>query len=132
MTPALACVQTNSSAARATCAPGRGSAHGSGVDLAGDRAVEQPVPARVELDLVDAVAEAVVGDQPRLVALGAPGMLLRFGGGGDATGLAHALERPSRTLALERLAQRHIAREQVDVLERDGLVGHGRRPCRQL
>src|SRR6185436_2483400 len=40
------------------------------VDVPGDRPVEQPVPARVELDLVDAVAEAVVGDQARLVALG--------------------------------------------------------------
>ena len=48
---------------RTTCAPGRGSRHGQRVDLALDRLAQQPVPGRVELHLVDAVAVAVVGAQ---------------------------------------------------------------------
>ena len=66
------------------------------VDLALDRAAQQPVPARVELDLVDPVAVAVVGEQPRLVALGAAAVLLRLGRAGDHAGVAHAVDRPAR------------------------------------
>ena len=47
---------------------------------------------------------------------------LRLGRGGDEPGLADPLERPVGALALERLPQRRVPREQVDVLERDGLV----------
>ena len=53
------------------------------VDLALDRAAQQPVPARVVVDLVDPVPVAVVRAQPRRVALGAPAVLLRLGGAGD-------------------------------------------------
>ena len=97
------------------------------VDLALDRAAQQPVPARVELDLVDPVAVAVVGEQPRLVALGAAAVLLRLGRAGHDAAVAHAVDGPARALALERLLQRHVGRQQVDVLERDGLVEDLRR-----
>ena len=122
MTPALACVHMNSSAARATCAPGRGSDQGERGDPARDRAVEQPVPGRIELDLVDALAEAIVGDQPRLVALGPPRMGLRVRRGGDDARLADPLHRPLGALARQRLPQRGVALEQVDVLEGNRLV----------
>ena len=88
------------------------------------------MPGRVELDLIDAVAEAVVGDQPRLVALGAAAVRLRLGRAGDEARLADTIERPARALTLQRLLQRGIERQQVDVLERDGLVevAQSRRP----
>jgi hypothetical protein len=55
-----------------------------------DGAVEQPVPGRVELDTVDAVAVAVVRDEPRLVALAALGVLE----GGRAPGQRAGLVQP--------------------------------------
>jgi hypothetical protein len=99
-----------------------GIAPGQRVDLALDRAPQQPVPARVELDLVDPVPEAVVGEQPRLVALGAAAVRLRLGGTGDDAAVAHPVDRPARALAFQRFLQRQVGVEQVDVLERDGLV----------
>ena len=92
------------------------------VDLALDRAAQQPVPARVEVDAVDPVPEAVMGEQARLVALGAAAVLLRLGGAGYGAGVARAVDRPARALALERLLEGEVGLEQVDVLERDGLV----------
>ena len=124
MTPALACVQTDSSAARATCAPGRGSAHGRAWICRADRPVEQPVPARVQLDLVDPLPEAIVGQQPRLVAFRPARMRLRLGGGGDDAGLANTVQRPAGAFALEPFAERGVAGQEVDVFERNGLV-HG-------
>ena len=51
------------SAARTTCASGPLFAPRQAGDPALDRAAQQPVPARVEVDLVDPVAVAVVGAQ---------------------------------------------------------------------
>ena len=65
------------------------------VDLALDRAAQQPVPARVVVDAVDAVPVAVVRLQPRLVALGAAAVLLRLGRAGDRAAVAHAVDRPA-------------------------------------
>ena len=90
------------------------------------------MPARVELDGVDAVAEPVMGHQQRLVALRPPAVRQRFGRAGGHARLAHAVERPAGALALERLAQRGVEREQVDVLERDGLVEDGVRRSQRL
>ena len=92
------------------------------VDLARHRAVEQPVPGRVELDPVDPMAEPVVGDQPRLVALGAAAVRLRLGRAGDKARLAHPIDRPARAFTLQRLLQRRVETQQIDVLERNGLV----------
>jgi hypothetical protein len=99
------------------------------VDLALHGAAQQPVPARVQLDGVDPAPEAVVGEQPGLVALGAAAVLLGLGGAGGQAGVAHPVHRPARALALEAFGQRAVESEEVDVLERDGLVGHvmGRR-----
>ena len=88
MTPSLALPQSMNSAARTTCAPGRGSRQGRPVDPALDRAAQQPVPGRVELDLVDPVAEPVVRAQDRHVALGPPAVLERLDAAGDGAGLA--------------------------------------------
>ena len=72
--PASAWPEAMNSAARATWAPGRGSRHGSACRPCSTPSRHQLVPGGVELDLVDAVAEAVVGAQPRrvLVRLGRP------------------------------------------------------------
>ena len=99
------------------------SRHGQAVDLALDRAAQQPVPGRVELDLVDPVAEAVVGAQDREVALG-PAASARASSTLPATAPASRARStphspPSR---YERLAQREVDLEQVDRLERRRLV----------
>ncbi len=57
-------------APRATWAPGCGSFHGEECSSYPTADAEQLVPGRVELDLVDAVAEAVVGPQLRRVLVG--------------------------------------------------------------
>ena len=80
------------------------------------------MPARVEVDAVDPVPEAVMREQARLVALGAAAVLLRLGGAGYGAGVTRAVDRPARALALERLLEGEVGLEQVDVLERDGLV----------
>ena len=92
------------------------------VDLALDRAAQQPVPARVVLDAVDAVPVAVVRLQPRRVALGAAAVLLRLGGARDRAAVAHAVDRPARPSRSSALAQREVGVEEVDVLERRRLV----------
>ncbi len=82
-----------------------------------------------ELHLVDPVPVAIVGDQPRLVALRAPRVRLGLGRARHQTGLADALDRPRGTLAVQGLTQRRIAREQVDVFKRNRLVED---PCARL
>ncbi len=52
-----------------------GAGPGQGVHAVFDRRAQQVVPGRVEVHHVDPVAEAIVGDQPRFVALGPPGVL---------------------------------------------------------
>ena len=61
------------------------------------------MPRRVEVDLVDAVAVAVVGDQSRLVALGPAPVLERLDAARDDPGLADGVAAPAAALALERL-----------------------------
>src|SRR5258708_2753926 len=92
------------------------------MDVALDRAAQQVVPGRVELDLVDPVSEPVVGPQDREVALGAAGVLARLDAAGEGPRLTRALDAPLAALALERLAQRHVDLEQVDRLQRGRLV----------
>ena len=94
------------------------------MDLPLDRALQQEVPRRVELDLVDPIAVTVVRAQDRLVALGAPAVLARLDASGDGAGLARPVDAPAPTLALERLAQRKVDVEQVDRLQRRCLVEH--------
>ena len=76
----------------------------------------------IELDLVDAVAVAVVAAQDRLVALGALRVGERRGAAGELAGVAQAVDAPATALALERLAQREVGLEHVVGDERRGLV----------
>jgi hypothetical protein len=80
------------------------------------------MPTRVKLDLIDAVAEAVVRLEDREVVLGAPGVLERLDAAGHGSDLPDALGGPSATLALERLLECKVNVEQVDRLKRRGLV----------
>ena len=101
---------------------GPGIPPGEAVDLALDRASQQRVPRRVELDLVDPVAVAVVRAQDRYVVLGAPAVLERFHAPARRAGLAGAVDPPAAALALKPLSQGEIDLEQVDRLERWRLV----------
>jgi hypothetical protein len=89
--------------------------------LGGER--HELVVGGVEVDLVDAVAEAVDRPQLRrmLVGLVAPGRQRRAAP--DAADLGAALARPAAALAVERLDERDVRGEQVEVRERDRLVG---------
>ena len=88
------------------------------------------VPRGVELDLVAAVAEAIVGVQHGRVLVGLDAPAHRLAAPERARG-AQALARPSAALALERLLQRGVVLEQVAALQRrdlvEDLVGRGRR-----
>ena len=94
------------------------------VALALDRLAQQPVPGGVEVDLVDAVAVAVVGAQDRLVALAALRVVARLGGTGHFAAVAQAVDAPAAALALEGLAERGVGGEAVVGNQRRGLVRH--------
>ena len=122
MTPALACDHRLISAARATWAPGRGSRHGSAWISRSTAPRSSQCHDGSRSIAVDAVAVAVVGLQPRRVALGAAAVLLRLGRARHGAGVARAVDGPAAALALERLAQREVDLEEVRALERAGLV----------
>ena len=88
------------------------------------------MPRGVEVDLVDPVAVAVVGDEARLVALAAVGVLARLGAAGDLADVAQAVDAPAAVLALDRLVQRGVGLEDVVGLEGRGLVEDLVRRCR--
>ena len=91
------------------------------VQLLLDAGAHERVPGGVELDLVAAVAEAVVGVQHRrvLVGLDAPAHRLAAP---ERAGGAQALARPAAALALEALPQRRVVLEEVAALQRRDLV----------
>src|SRR5207245_11500646 len=76
----------------------------------------------VELDLVDAVAEAVVGAQPGWIGVGLESPIDRLLGAGQRSEVVDQVVRPRRTLAFERLAQRRVRLEEVVVDKRRRLV----------
>src|SRR5439155_11533702 len=86
-----------------------------------DAELQQPVPGGVELDLVDALAEAVVRAQLRRVLVREPSPLERL-----PTELGAEREqrllRPDGTLAPNRVEQRRVRRDDVVLLERRSLV----------
>src|SRR5439155_20231492 len=92
------------------------------VDGPVDRSGQQPMPGRVQIDLVDPVAVAIVGGQPGFVALGPAPVLPRLPGARDDPGLAHGVSRPASALALERLLQRQVGAEYISGLQRRRLV----------
>ena len=110
-------------AARATWAPGCGSRHGSACRPLADVHVHQLVPGGVELDLVDAVAEAVVGAELRRVLVGQPAELDGRGAAGELAHGADPVDREVAALAGDRLDERAVGLEDVVVGERHRLVG---------
>ena len=99
------------------------------VDLALDTQAQHPVHRRVVLDLIDAVAVAVVRLQHGDVALRAPGMIERLCRGDGRAEIADTLETPLAALADQRLAQRRVGFERVVADERRWLVEHLVRGC---
>src|SRR5581483_2041421 len=91
-------------------------------DLSLDRALQQYVPGGIELDLVDAVAVAIVRLAGRQISLGPAAVLERLDTARLAAGLARELGAPATPFALERLLEGAIDLEQVDGLERRGLI----------
>ena len=110
-------------APRATWAPGRGSRQGSEWSSCSTAEPHQLVPGGVELDLVDAVAVAVVGAQLRrvLVGLRAPASMRRAAAG-DRADRGDPLLGPVGALAPHRLDQRPVGLEDVVVDQRRRLV----------
>jgi hypothetical protein len=97
-------------------------APGEARDLVLDCTLQQRVPGRVELHLVDAVAVAVVRFEDRQVAFGPAAVLERLETAGPAADLARALDSPASPFALERLLERAVDLKQIDRLQRRGLV----------
>ena len=95
-------------AARATCAGLAGVVPRQRVQLVLGRERHELVVGGVELDLVDAVAVAVVGDQLRRVLVGLTPPRERLAAP-DAADLAHAVARPAAALSLQPLRERDVA-----------------------
>ena len=74
------------------------------------------MPGGVELDLVDAVAVAVVGAQDRFVSFRALGVLERLGAAGELPGVAEAVDAPAAALALECLLQGEVGLDRKSVV----------------
>ncbi len=101
-----------------------GLAPGQRVEAVGDPDRHQLVPGAVEDDLVDPMAEAVVGAQlgPLLVGLEAEADDPL--GAAQLAQLANAALGPAGPLALQGLAQRAVLLEGVEALQRGWLVDH--------
>src|SRR3954452_6819860 len=80
------------------------------------------MPGRIELDLVDPVAVAVVGPQHGQIGVGAATVGDGLGRAGDDAEVAHAVNAPVATLADERFLERDVELVEVLVLERNRLV----------
>ena len=78
----------------------------------------------MELGLVDAVAEAVMGLQARRICVCEKAPFDCLPRSGAAAELRHLLFRPAGAFALQRLAQRRIERDRVVIFERRRLVLH--------
>ncbi len=89
-----------------------------------DRQRHQPVPRRVELDLVDAVAEAVVAPELWKVAIGVARQLGDASARNGFAGLGQKSVGPGDLLAAGDLGQQAIAGEGVVAGERRRLVHH--------
>jgi hypothetical protein len=87
-----------------------------------DRDLHQLVPRRVELDLVDSFAEAVVSAQPRRVRVGLEAPVDGLLRAGERAEVADQVVGPACALALEGFAQRCVRFEEVVVDERRRLV----------
>jgi len=86
------------------------------------------MPRRVELDLVDPVAESIVRAEARWVLVRQPSPLERRSGEERAE-LTRARGRPASALTLECFGERPVLGEQVVAFERRRLVGRGAYRC---
>src|SRR5260370_14067238 len=115
--PDVECGGSSGMRARARLAPRQS------MEAVADGDLHESVPCRMELRLIDAVAEAVVG-----VELGRVGVRLKAPGdrllsAGEPSELVDGVLRPRATLTLERLAQGRVGVEEVVADERRRLVG---------
>ena len=93
------------------------------VQAVGNRQLHEPMPGRMKLDLVDALAVAVVGAQHRRKGVGLDAPVDRLPSG-DGAELADAVERPPAALALQRVGEGVIALERVVAAQRRRLIEH--------
>ena len=111
-------------------------APGQRVQAVADPDPHQLVPGAVELDLVDAVAVAVVGAQLGLVLVRLEAPADRLARAADRAQLAGAVLGPLGALAAQRLDQRPVGVEGVVVLQRrrlvEDLVGAAQTGARRL
>ena len=96
------------------------------VDAGGHAELEQRVPRRVELDLVDSLAEPVVRAQDGRVCIGEPTPFERLARQLLAE-LDCAFFGEAAAFAAQRLDERDVVREEVHAFERRRLVGRGAR-----
>ena len=120
--PALGLHQQHELGGAGDVGAGPGLAPGRGVQAVADADPHQLVPGGVELDLVDAVAVAVVGAQLGLVLVGLGAPADRLPRAADRAQLARFALGPLGALAPQRLDQRPVGVEGVVVLQRRGLV----------
>lgn len=86
------------------------------------RQVEEPVPGRMEINLVDPVAIAVVSSEFRRVAVGKKTPLVNFGRGDPPPKLLDLVDGPSGVVALQCVDQGRLRCGQVVLVERGGLI----------
>src|SRR5438270_656953 len=92
------------------------------VQAMADRDLHQLMPRRMELDLVDALAEPVMRAKAWRVGVGLEPPVDGLLRAGQASQLVHEVVRPRAAFTLERLTQRGVRFEQVVVDERRRLV----------
>src|SRR5699024_4872196 len=97
---------------------------GAGVRAVGDRVAHHPVVGGMELDLVDAVAPAIVGVQYRRAGVGQLRVALIVGRADQGPNLGDLVYRPVRAVPADGLDQGCVGGELVDVHARGGLVEH--------
>ena len=95
---------------------------GSGLQAVTDPALEQPVPRRVEADLVDAVAVAVEGHQLGVELVGEHPVLAGLGRAGLLTEVQEGRHGVGRRVPLDRLDERGIGGDGVVSHQRGSLV----------
>ena len=111
--PGSVCDQAKKPAARRTCACADPDSQGAACEAVTDRALHQPVPRRVELDLVDAVAVAVVRRQLRVVPVGEPAVLAGLPGAGLGAERGQLLDDLGGGVAGDGLGQREVGGHHV-------------------
>ena len=121
--PALGLGQLHEQRRPGDVGAGPGLAPGHRVQAVGDADRHQLMPGAVEDDLVDPVAEAIMGAQLGALLVGLETEADHPRRAAQLAQLADPVLRPAAALAPQRLDQGTILLEAVEVLERRGLVG---------